>query len=86
MRKVAGRSRIGAFAEAVAGRSVAQILGFLRELSGESAYFRFVDGPHRRHFPEESIITRPEYERHRTETQEQQSRVTMLSASQLSAS
>ena len=68
MRKVAGRSRIGAFAEAVAGWSVAQILGFLLELSGESTYCRYVDGRRRRRFPEESIMTRPEYERWRTET------------------
>ena len=81
MRNVAGRSRIGAFAEAVAGRSVAQILGFLSELSGESAYCRYLDGRRRRRFPEGSIITRPEYERWRTEAQEQQSRDAMLSAS-----
>jgi hypothetical protein len=85
MRNLAGRSRIGAFAEAVAGRSIAQILGFLRELWGESAYYRYVDGRRRRRFPEGSIMTRPEYETWRTETKEQQSRDTMLSASQLSA-
>jgi hypothetical protein len=69
----------------VAERSVAQILRFLCELSGESAYYRYVDGRRRRRFPEESIMTRPEYERWRTETQEQQPRDTMSSASQLSA-
>ncbi len=67
---MAGKSRVGAFAEAVAGRSVAQILGFLFELSGEGAYHRYLDGRRRRGFPEESIMTRPEYERWRTETQE----------------
>ena len=71
MRNVAGRSRVGAFGEALAGRSVAQILGFLRELSGESAYYRYVDGRLRRRFPEGSIMIRPEYERWQTETQEQ---------------
>jgi uncharacterized short protein YbdD (DUF466 family) len=70
VRKVAGRSRVGAFAGAMAGRSVTQILGFLRELSGESAYYRYVDGRRRRRFPEGSIMTRPEYERWRTEAQE----------------
>ena len=66
-----GRSKVKAFAEAVAGRSVvAQILEFLRELSGEGAYHRYLDGPRRRGFPEESIMTRPEYECWRTETQE----------------
>jgi hypothetical protein len=83
---VTGRSRVRAFVEAVVVRSVAQILGFLRELSGESAYYRYVDGRHRRRgFPEESIMTQPEYERWQTEAQEQQSRDTMLGASQLSA-
>jgi hypothetical protein len=69
----------------VVGRSVAQILGFLRELSGESAYYRYVDGQLKRRFTEGSIMTRPEYERWRTEAQEQQSRDTMLSTSQRSA-
>jgi hypothetical protein len=50
MRNVAGRSRVGAFAEAVTGRSVAGILAFL--LSGESAYYRCVEGRRRRRFPE----------------------------------
>jgi hypothetical protein len=72
MRNVAGKSRVGAFAEeAMAGRSVAQILGFLRELSGESAYYRYVDGRRRRRSPEGSIMTRLACERWRTETQEQ---------------
>jgi hypothetical protein len=71
MRNVAGRSRVRAFAEAVAGRIVPQLLAFLSELSGESAYYRYVDGRHRRRFPEGSIMTRREYERWRTETQEQ---------------
>ncbi len=62
---MAVRSRVGAFAEAVAGPSVAQILGFLRELSGESAYYRYVDGQLKRRFTEGSIMTRPEYERWR---------------------
>ena len=69
MRNVAGRSKVRAFAEAVAGRSVvAQILEFLRELSGEGTYHRYLDGRRRRGFPEGSIMTRPEYERWRTET------------------
>ena len=59
-----------AFAEAMAGRIVGEILGFLRELSGEGAYYRYVDGRHRRCFPVGSIMTRPEYERWRTEAQE----------------
>jgi hypothetical protein len=67
MRNVAGRSRIRAFAEAVAGLIVPQLLAFLSELSGESAYYRCVDGRRRRRFPEGSIITRREYERWRTE-------------------
>jgi hypothetical protein len=71
MRNVAGRSRVGAFAEAVAGRILAQILGFLRALSGEGAYHRCLDGRRRRGFLEESIVSRPECERWRTETQEQ---------------
>ncbi len=78
-------SRVRAFAEAVAGRSVAQILRLLRELSGEGAYHRYLDGRQRRTFPDESIMTRPVCERLRTETREQQSRDTVLSASQLSA-
>ena len=86
MRNVAGRSKVRAFAEAVAGRSVvAQILGFLRELSGEGSYHRYVEGRRRRRFPEGSIMTQPEYKRWRTETQEQQSRDTTLSASRHSA-
>ena len=61
---MAGRSRVRAFAEAIAGRSVvAQILGFLRELSGEGAYHRYLDDRRRRGFPEESLMTRPEYQR-----------------------
>ena len=69
----------------MAGRSVVQILGFLLELSDEGTYHRYLDGRWRRGFPEESIMSRPEYERWRTEPQEQQSRDTMLSASQLNA-
>jgi hypothetical protein len=38
MRNVARRSRVGAFAQAVAARIVVKIRGFLRELSGERAY------------------------------------------------
>jgi hypothetical protein len=67
MRNLAGRSRIGVFAEAVAGLVVTEILG----LSGERAYYRYVDGRHGRWFPEGSIMTRREYERWRTETQQQ---------------
>ena len=71
MRNVSGKSRVRAFAEAIACRSVAQILGFLRELWGEGAYYRYVDGRRRRRgFPEESSMTRPEYERWRPEAQE----------------
>jgi hypothetical protein len=47
----------------------AEIFGFLHELSGEMPYQRYVDG--RRRFPEGSIMTRREYERWRTELQEQ---------------
>jgi uncharacterized short protein YbdD (DUF466 family) len=71
LRNEAGRSRVGAFAGAVAGRVVAEIAGFLRELSGEMAYYRYVDGRRRRRFPEGSIMTRREYERWRTEAREQ---------------
>jgi hypothetical protein len=71
MRNVAGRSRVGAFAEAMAARIAAEILGFLHELSGEGAYHRYLDSRRRRRFPEGSIMTRPEYERWRTEAQEQ---------------
>jgi hypothetical protein len=53
-----------AFAYAVARRSIAQILGFLREFSGECANYHYVDGRRRRlGFPEGSIMTRPEFER-----------------------
>ena len=51
MRNVVRRSRVGAFAYAVARRSTAQILGLLRESSGESAYYHYVDGRRRRRFP-----------------------------------
>jgi hypothetical protein len=59
----------------MARQSVAQILGFLRELSCESAYYRYVDGRRRSRFPERSIMTRPQYERWRTEAQEQNSEI-----------
>jgi hypothetical protein len=60
-----------AFAYAVARRSIAQSLGFLREFSGECAYYRYVHGRRRRlGFPEGSIMTQPEYERWRTEAQD----------------
>ncbi len=68
MRDEAGRSRIVAFAKAVAGRVGAEISDFLRELSGEMPYQRYVDGRRRRCFTESSIMTRPEYECWQTET------------------
>jgi uncharacterized short protein YbdD (DUF466 family) len=71
LRDRARRSRIGVFANAVAGRVGAEISGFLRELSGGMPYQRYVDGRRRRWFPERSIMTRREYERWRTELQEQ---------------
>jgi hypothetical protein len=65
------RLRIGAFSEAVFGQVGAEVFGFLRELSGELPYQRYVDGRRRRRFPEGSIMTRREYELWRTELQEQ---------------
>jgi hypothetical protein len=65
------RLRIGAFSEAVLGQVGAEVFGFLRELSGELPYQRYVNGRRRRRFPEGSIMTRREYELWRTELQEQ---------------
>ena len=55
---MAGRLGIGAFVEAVAGRIIAELLGLLRELSGEQAYYRYVAGRRSHWFPEEGIMTR----------------------------
>ncbi len=71
LRNADGRSRIGAFAETVTERVGTEVFGFLRELSGEMPYQRYVDGRRRRWFPEGSIMTRREYELWRTELQEQ---------------
>jgi putative selenoprotein len=71
MRHLAEGSRVRAFAQAAAGPTVAQILGFLCELSGEGACHRYLDSRRRRGFPEETIMTRPEYERWRTEAHEE---------------
>ena len=68
---MAGRLGIGAFVEAVAGRIIAELLGLLRELSGEQAYYRYVAGRRSHWFPEEGIMTRREYGRWRAETREQ---------------
>lgn len=70
MSKVAEKSRVRVLAEAVAGRVVIEVLEFLRELSGEMPYYRYVDDRCRRWFPEGSIMTRREYERWRTEAKE----------------
>ena|ERR671917_184512 len=48
-----------------------KFFGLLREVSNEMPYQRYVDGRRRRCFPESSIMTRPEYERWRSERQEQ---------------
>ena len=71
MRNAGERSRVRAFAEAVARGIGVEIFGVLRELSGEMPYQRYVDGRRRRSFPEGSIMTRREYERWRAELQEQ---------------
>jgi Selenoprotein, putative len=71
LREEARRSRIEALAKAVVGWVGAEIFDFLRELSGEMHYQRYVDGRRRCWFPERSIMTRWEYERWRTELQEQ---------------
>lgn len=71
MRDEAKRSSLEAFAKPVAARVGANIWGLLRELSGEMAYQRYVDGRRRRCFPESSIMTRGEYERWRSDLQEQ---------------
>lgn len=68
MSRVVGRSGL---AGTLAGRILAVVVGFLRELSGESAYHRYVESRHRCWFPEESIMTRPEYERWRAEGREE---------------
>ena len=70
MRDEARRSRIRAFSETVLRRVGAEVFGFLRELSGEMPYQRYVDGRRRRRFPEGSIMTRREYELWRTWLQE----------------
>ena len=57
----------------LAGRITAVAVEFLRELSGESDYHRYVESRHRCWFPEESIMTRTEYERWRSEVREERS-------------
>lgn len=67
----AGQSSVEAFAKKVAGRVALWILGFLRELSGEAAYRRYVEDRRRRQFPEGCIMTRREFERWRADAREQ---------------
>ncbi|MBD0328176.1 MAG: putative selenoprotein [Pyrinomonadaceae bacterium] len=68
-----GRSRTGAFARAGARGVGTELIELLCELSGEVRYQQYVDGWHRRRFPERGIMTRREYERWRTELQEKRS-------------
>ena len=69
---MAGRLGVGAFVEAaVVRRIIAELLGLLRELSGEQAYYRYVAGRRRHWFLEEGIMTRQEYGHWRAEAQEQ---------------
>jgi hypothetical protein len=70
LRNAEGKSRTGAFAQAVARGVWAELLGFFRELSGEVPYRRYVEGRRGRRFPEGSIMTRGEYERWHAELQE----------------
>ena len=66
-----GKAKLGAFVEAVTRGVWAELLGFIRELSGEVPYQRYVDSRCRRCFPEESIMTRGEYECWRAKLREQ---------------